>query len=179
MSLKLSSEDCYAVIGMVLSPHGIGGLVKVFPYSDFPERITDLKRVIIRSNLGQKEMLIETASVYGRFWLVKFFGIDNREQAKTIRDSLLIIPLNQRVVLPEGSYYHDQLIGLLVCDPGGTVIGKVVDLHLTGGHDLLIVEKEGEPVKQFMVPLVKALIREVDRKAGQIIVELPEGLLDL
>ena len=179
MLLKLFSEDSIAVIGMVLSPHGVVGLVKVFPYTDFPERITDLDRVVLQNSLGQKEMLIETASIYGRFWLVKFKGIDSREQAVTLRESLLIIPLEQRVALPEGSYYHDQLVGLKVYDPGGQLIGKVVDLHTTGGHDLLIVEKEGEAAKQFMVPAVKKLIRKVDREAGKIFAELPEGLLDL
>lgn len=164
---------------MVLSPHGVGGLVKVFPYTDFPERITDLDRVVLQNNLGQKEMLIETASVYGRFWLVKFKDIDSREQAVTLRESLLIIPLEQRIALPEGSYYHDQLVGLKVFDTGGQLIGKVVDLHTTGGHDLLIVEKEDEAAKQFMVPVVKRFVMKVDRKAGEIVVELPEGLLDL
>ena len=164
---------------MVLSPHGVVGLVKVFPYTDFPERITDLDRVVLQNSLGQKEMLIETASVYGRFWLIKFKGIDSREQAVALRESLLTIPLEQRVALPEGSYYHDQLVGLRVCDPGGQLIGKVVDLHTTGGHDLLIIEKEGEVAKKFMVPAVKKFIRKVDRKAGKIVAELPEGLLDL
>jgi len=175
----LFSEESVAVIGMVLSPHGVVGLVKVFPYTDFPERITDLDRVVLKNSLGQKLMLIERASVYGRFWLVKFKGIDTREQALTLRESLLIIPREQRVALPEGSYYHDQLVGLKVSDPGGQLIGKVVDLHITGGHDLLIVEKEGDAAKQIMIPAVKHFIRKVDREAGIIIAELPEGLLDL
>lgn len=175
----MSSDENSAVIGMVLSPHGIGGLVKVFPYTDFPERINRLDRVVLQNNLGQKEMLIESASVYGRFWLIKFKGIDSRELAVTLRESLLIIPLAQRVALPEGSYYHDQLIGLKVLDPSDQLIGKVVDLHATGGHDLLIVEKGDEAEKKFMIPAVKKFVKKVDRKAGIIVVELPEGLLDL
>jgi 16S rRNA processing protein RimM len=175
----LSSDENNAVIGMVSSPHGVGGLVKVFPYSDFPERINSLDRVVLQSNLGQKEMLIETASIYGRFWLVKFKGIDSREQAVSLRESLLIIPLAQRVALPEGSYYHDQLIGLKVLDFEGQLIGKVVDLHVTGGHDLLIVKKEDEAEQKFMIPAVKKFVRKVDQKAKIIVVELPEGLLDL
>jgi len=149
---------------MVLSPHGVGGQVKVFPYSDFPERIKSLDRLVLKSNQGHKEMLIETASIYGRFWLVKFYGVDNREQAVNLRESLLIIPLTQRVALPEGS---------------GQLIGKVVDLHLTGGHDLLIVEKEDEAEKKIMIPAVKKFIKKIDQKAKIIVVELPEGLLDL
>ncbi len=178
--MKLSSEEGSAVIGKVLSPHGIGGLVKVFPCSDFPERITTLDRVVLKKSIGQEEeMRIEAASVHGRFWLIKFKGIDNREQAATLRESLLTIPLDQRVTLPEGSYYHDQLIGLLVCDFDGQRIGTVVDLLSTGGHDLLIVEKEREAGKRFMIPVVRKFIRQVDQVAGKIVVNLPEGLLDL
>ncbi|MBM4235577.1 MAG: hypothetical protein FJ152_03790, partial [Firmicutes bacterium] len=56
--MKLFSEESVAVIGIVLSPHGVVGLVKVFPYTDFPERITDLDRVVLKNSLGQKLMLI-------------------------------------------------------------------------------------------------------------------------
>jgi 16S rRNA processing protein RimM len=175
----LCSDDYSAVIGVVLSPHGVGGMVKVFPYTDYPERIKDLAKVMLRSESGQSEMPIEQASLYGRFWLIKFKDIDNRDQAAALRAGLLLIPLEQRVKLPEDSYYHDQLIGLQVVDLDQKIIGRVVELITTGGHDLLVVEEAGKMAKRFLIPVVKKFIRQVDCTSGKVVVDLPEGLLDL
>lgn len=175
----MCSNADVAVIGLVVSPHGVGGQVKVVPYSDYPERIRDLDQVVLQNESGERVMPIEEASLHGRFWLIKFKGIDNRDQAAALRNCLLLIPLNQRVVLPEDSYYHDQLIGLQVVDPENRHIGLVVDLLITGGHDLLIVEEDSEKAKRFLIPAVKKFIRKIDSQAGKIIAELPEGLLDL
>lgn len=176
--LKLSSEIENADIGIILSPHGVGGMVKVYPYSDFPERIMDLKEVWLRKDQGNYQpMTIEKASIFGRFWLVKFIGIEDRDHASNLRNSLITIPLDQRVPLPEGSYYHDQLVGLTVVNGKGEKIGKVVDLLTTGGHDLFVVEADSE--KKVLIPAVKEFVKQVDCGSGIIITELPEGLLDL
>lgn len=176
--LKLFSDVKEAVIGVVLSPHGVGGMVKVFPYSDFPERIKELDLVGLQKDSWKKEMLIEQASLYGRFWLIKFRGIDNREDAAALREGLLTIPIENRVSLPDDSYYHDQLIGLMVVDSVEKPIGIIVDLLSTGGHDLLIMEDNLDK-KRIMIPAVKRFVRQVDCASGKIIVDLPEGLLDL
>jgi 16S rRNA processing protein RimM len=176
--LKLSSKVKEAVIGMVTTPHGLDGVVKVFPYTDYAERIKNLDLVSLKKKEWKKEMLIEKASVSGRFWLIKFKGVDNRNEASALRECLLTIPLDQRVALPENSYYHDQLIGLMVVNIAGEKLGMVVDIITAGGHDQLVVE-EIVKMKRVMIPAVKQFILNVDQDKELLTVDLPEGLLDL
>jgi 16S rRNA processing protein RimM len=175
----LSSEIRDIEIGKVLSPHGVGGALKVFPYSDFPERISLLSEVELQSGKERRRMILESSSVYGRFWLVKFEGVDSREEAARLTGAMVIIPLHERMPLAEGSYYHDQLVGLHVYKLSGEVIGAVIDIIATGGHDLLVIERTGAEEKKTMIPLVRKFVSRVDLSAGTITVDLPEGLLDL
>ncbi len=175
----MSSEQKHAVIGQILSPHGVAGQVKVFPYSDYPERVGLLSEVKLVTDSESMNMIVEKASVHGRFWLIKFQGVDSRDQACRLSGALMQIPLEERVSLPENSFYHDQLVGLEVYDTADQLLGRVIDVVETGGHDLLIVQPAAKDNKNFMVPAVKSIIRKVDLSAGSLLVELPEGLLDM
>lgn len=177
--MKLFSKLHDAVIGKVLAPHGLDGVVKVYPYTDFPERIKLLDEVELLFDSERRKMLIDKASLSNRFWLIKFKSIETREQAETIRDSLVLIAKQDRLPLKADSYYHDQLVGLAVYTAEGIQIGTVIDIINTGGHDLLQVESGREDEKKFLVPVVKKFIDRVDLQEGRIIVQLPEGLLEL
>lgn len=177
--LKLFNELYDAVIGKVIAPHGLGGTVKVFPYTDYPDRIKYLKEVDLVSQSERSEMIIENTISTGRFWLIKFRGIETREDAEIIRDRLIVISKKDRLPLEEGSYYHDQLIGLDVYTNNGERLGVVSDLIFTGGHDLLHVSSELSGSGKILIPMVKSMIIMVDLQQGIIKVQLPDGLLDL
>ena len=177
--LKLFNEKNEISIGKVLSPHGVGGLVKVFPYTDFPERISLLQEVDLLSDQGRKKYVIENGSIYGRFWLVKFSGINNRDEAAGLNGRLMVIPREDRLPLPDGSFYHDQLVGLQVYSVQGEFIGVIKDIITTGGHDLLVVDRPESVRKQVLIPAVGKFIREVNMTEKRINVDLPDGLADL
>ncbi len=177
--LKLFNKLDDAAIGKILSPHGLGGTVKVYPYTDYPDRIKYLKEVDLVSQSERSVMIIENAVSSGRFWLIKFRGIESREDAERIRDMLIVIAKKERLPLEEGSYYHDQLIGLNVYTHDGELLGIVSDLISTGGHDLLQVSGEFSGSEKIFIPMVKNIIVVVDLQQGIIKVRLPDGLLDL
>lgn len=173
------NEKYDAVIGKVLSPHGVTGLVKVLPLSDYPERVSLLKEVELLLGAERWTALVEQASVYGRFWLIKFHKIKNREDAAGIRDSLVIIPKEERLSLPEDSFYQDQLVGLKVYTLQHHMLGIITDIIRTGGHDLFVIEEHGREGKSHLIPAIKSFIKSVDLKSGSVTVDLPEGLLEL
>lgn len=166
-------------VGKVLSPHGVGGQVKVYPYSDFPERVTLLKEVDLVSEAGRESITVEKGSLHGRFWLIKFAGINSREEAAKLCGTLVVIAKGDRFKLPEGSFYHDQLVGLEVHDTGGALIGKIIDIITTGGHDLFLVEQKHNADRQVLIPAVKQFVLEVNVNSKTVVVMLPDGLLDL
>jgi ribosomal 30S subunit maturation factor RimM len=59
------------------------------------------------------------------------------------------------------------------------LIGQIVDIINTGGHDVLQVELIGLENKKALIPAVKKFIIQVDIAAAKMVVELPEGLLEL
>lgn len=169
-------------IGQVLSPHGIAGMSKVFPYSDYPERCHDLDQVTLELNGRRSRLTVEKASLYGRFWLLKFAGIENREQAANLTGGMLFVSMAERISLPEGSYFFDQITGLKVYTVEGEQLGEIVDVISTGGHDLYVLKQQvagGAKAKETLLPAVRRFIKQVDPEAGRMVVELPEGLTDL
>ena len=177
--LKLFNDINDVAIGKILSPHGVGGVVKAYPYSDYPERISKLRQVDLIAGTERRSMIVEKATVYGRLWMIKFKGIDTRDDGRLIGGSLMVIPRHERMPLPNNHFYHDQLVGLKVYDSGGELLGLIIDIISTGGHDLLLFEKDGQDNRNAMIPFVREFIKQVDLQTGRVIVDLPEGLLDL
>lgn len=175
------SNDGFATIGKILAPHGLDGTVKVYPYTDFPERCHDLDEVTVALGRERRRMHVERASVFGRFWLIGLAGIGDRDAAGRLRDGLLQIPLSSRVPLPDGYYYFDQLVGLEVFTSAGELLGRITGVIATGGHDLYVLQPDGLPVKEkeILLPAVKEFIKEIDPGRGRMVVDPPEGLLDL
>lgn len=176
--MKLYNSD-QVVIGQVLTAHGVSGLVRVYPHTDFMDRIHQLETVDLSSEAGRCSMKLESASLHGRYWLIKFAGINSREEAAKLSGSLMVIPFKDRIPLPEGSYYHDQLVGLDVYDTEGVLLGLIVKVLPTGGHDLYLMEQAGRDNRQTMIPAVRKFVRQVDLNNGFMVVKLPEGLLDI
>lgn len=175
----MSSREERAVIGRILAPHGLTGLVRVLSFSDHRERFALLKSVELARDDELKTLHIEKARESGRWVYLRFAGINTREDAAALRGFLLQVPLQERLTLPEGHYYHDQLVGLTVQTTRGMIIGVVEDITITGGHDLLAVRRNGESGKAMLIPLVRAYIRSVDLQAAEITVELPAGFLEI
>jgi len=172
-------SDLNVAIGKVLSAHGIAGLVKVMPFTDNPDRINNLEQVELLSGETQRRVEVIDVSVHGRFWLVKLQGIENRDEASKISGSFLVIPKNERAVLPEGSYYFDQLIDLTVQSVSGEYIGIIVEVISRGGHDQYLVKRTESNGKELLIPAVRQFVKKVDLAAGKMIVDLPEGLLEI
>ncbi len=176
--MKLFNKETDAIIGKVVSPHGIGGLVKAYPCTDEPDRIIQLSSVELVFENERRQTIIERATLHGRFWLIKFAGSESRESAAALNGALMVIAKKNRLPLTEDSFYHDQLIGLTVYDLSAEEVGTIVDLVITGGHDVLELSLTGS-CKRAMIPAVKRFVKKVDLESGKVIVDLPPGLLEL
>ena len=150
----------------------------MLPLTDFPERIHELDRVELV--LPDRRILIalESVAMSGRYWLLNLVGIDDREKAQELKGGFLVVRKEDRVALPEGSYYHDQLLGLKVLTPGGDILGHIVDIIATGGHDQYVMKRD-DTGETALIPAAKEIVISVDLKAGIIVIDPPDGLLDL
>ncbi len=109
--------------------------------------------------------------------MLKLRGVDEPGAAASLRGRWVGVDEAQIPPLPEGEHYTAWLVGLSVRDREGAALGHVVDVETSGGQHRLVIETaEDEPL---LVPLVRALVPEVDEDAGEIRVDLPEGLREL
>ncbi len=172
-------EERLIRIGKILSPHGVRGELRVFPFSDFPQRCRRLHRVRLEdSEAGVYRILaVERGREQKGLWILKLEGVDSRSQAEELKGSYLFILPRERAPLPEGSYYYDQIIGLKVYTREGRYLGRVADI-LPSGQDIYLV-RHRKAQKEYMIPASRQIVTSVNPEQGRMVVDPPPGLLDL
>jgi 16S rRNA processing protein RimM len=149
----------------------MAGEVYVWRLSDDPMRFAPGARLM---HANGREMVVESARVHRDRLLVKFAGSDSREEAEMLRGELFVRPTDVRDLGPDEFWPHD-LVGCDVVLVDGRLVGRV--LSVTGGpaQDLLTVSTS---LGDRLIPLVQAIVVEVDVGARRILIDPPEGLLD-
>ncbi len=160
------------VIGRVLKPWGFRGLVKIQILTDFPERFASLQTVLLGD--GAKRFSVESARLIQDAALLKLQGIDSSEEAAKLRGLDVLVPIEEAVPLPEGKYYHYQLIGLAVETASGQALGRITEILQTGANDVYVVN-DGQ--REVLLPAIEPVIRSIDLEHGRMTVELLEGLI--
>lgn len=162
-------------IGRVVKPQGRKGEVLAEPFTDRPDRFPSLRRAFVPGP-GEEAREVRVTSCWphkGRF-VLKIEGVDSIDDAERYRGLELRIAEEELAPLPEGSYYHHQLRGLRVDDPGGTPLGLVTDLMETGGGATILVVCG--PGGELLIPLADAFVKQVDVAGGRLVAERPEFL---
>ncbi len=166
-----------AVVGRIARPHGLRGQVVVNPETDFPEeRFRAGAELFVER--GQKVTALAISAV--RFHqgrpVVAFAGVDRIEDAEPLVGLELRVPVESLTALPEGMFYRHDLVGCRVETVDGRPIGVVRDVEGTVGASRLIVDANGE---EMLIPLASAICTVIDPGAHRIVVDPPEGLLEL
>lgn len=102
-------------------------------------------------------------------------GVETKEQADALKGTELFADRSRLPSLPDDEFYHADLIGLSVRDPGGAEIGKVTSVMNHGAGDILEVQVPGQ-ASPLLVPFTMANVPTVDLARRLIIADLPEGL---
>jgi 16S rRNA processing protein RimM len=164
-------------VGRIGRPHGIRGDVVVGVRTDEPEL-----RFAKGSRLDTDPPEAGPLTVAGTKWhsgelLVRFAGIDDRDAAAELRGTFLTVDSATLAPLDDPDEFRDgDLVGLSVRTSDGTSVG-VVDDVLHSGQDVLVIKaSDGRSV---MVPFVLPLVPEVNVASGYLVIDPPEGLLDI
>ncbi len=158
------------VVGKAIKPTGVHGELQVEIMSDIPDRFSVGKAVLLD---GAQRRIQRTSAIHKGRINLKLEGIDDRDEAEGLRDKLLTILKDSIPELPDGTFYHYQIIDMEVLTPEGAKIGCIVDVLPVGDNDVYVVRgDEGE----VLVPGLEDVVLEVDTKNNRMIVELPDGL---
>lgn len=169
----------YLAVGRLRKPHGLKGEFAVFPLTREAEEVFAAGRTLVRLGLGGEVLgepvVIERSRSFHREWLVKFRGVDERETLESWRGQFLGAPASELKPPAEDEVYVHELEGFAVRQDDGTALGLVTGLfELPSG---LTLEVQG-PKREFLLPFRKEFVIEVQREARQLVVRIPEGLLD-
>ena len=160
----------YLVIGRIARPWGIAGDLKVIPLTDVPGRFRQLRRVFV----GGRAWPVRAARAQGALIRLSLVGIETREAAEGLRDQLVEIPRSEAGELPEGQYYHFQIVGLQVIAETGEVLGTVAEVLPTGANDVYLVRGTG---RELLLPAIADIVQSIDLDRGIITIRLVEGLV--
>ncbi len=164
-------------IGRIVGTHGYKGTVKVEMLTDFPERFDNLKEIKLSQGKNVRDMAVESCGQYKGLLLMKIKGIETKEEAQTYRNALLCVEEKDLFPLPEGHYYHFQLVGLAVHDMEKGYLGVLKEVLETGANDVYVVKSES--YGEILIPAIKQVIMQTDLEAQTMQVKLLDGLLDL
>ncbi len=177
MALRLGRDreprmprDGYRAIGLIERPRGLKGELKALPLTDFPERFAAGARVYIS---GQARTVTRATWQKGR---VYFYcaGVEDREAAEQLRNELIEIPANERPQDAGEFWYIDEIEGLRVTAVTGEHLGTVSEVLQTGANDVYVVRRNDR--RDLLVPALQDVIKRIDIDAGEMRVDLPDGL---
>ena len=158
------------VVGRINSVHGVRGSVKATVLSDVPHRFDDGEVVYID---GNPLTIVSSASFPPKQVILQLEGIDSPEAALSLVGESLTVPETSAPELPDGEYYHFQLLGLRVVTEEDEHLGQIGEILETGSNDVYIVS--GGP-KELLIPALRQVVRDVRLDEGVIVVRLPEGI---
>lgn len=159
-------EPLFLVVGKLRRPHGIYGEILMDVLTDFPERLLPGKLVLV----GEVHQSFEIVNLrrHDPELLITFDGIDSREEAGEYRNQLVYVKADALPKLPEGEFYHHELVGLRVDNESGEELGVLEQVLVTGANDVYVVRTaDGE---ELLLPAIHDVVLEIDPENGKMVV---------
>ena len=165
-----SSKLEFLTIGQILAPWGVKGKLKVKVITDFPQRFAPSSKIYI----NRQPMTIDSAEWHKGKVIIKLNQIDTIEAAQRLRGQPIEIHHRQLYPLPEGQYYHFQLIGLEVWTTQGELLGNITEILTAEGNDNYVVSGDKGEI---LIPAIEDVVKSIDLDSRRITIEPIEGLL--
>jgi len=162
--------------GEIVTTHGLDGWLKLNPFNPETTALSSIRKVYLEKSGISSEYELESSRPYRKQFLVKLCGVDGIGKAEKCVGSTLCINEETLPKLEPGEFYLYQAVGLEVVDSQGQVIGVITRIWATTGGEFYVVQS-GK--KELFIPAVKEMIDKVDFAAGKMIINPPDGLLDL
>ena len=160
-------------IGKFVGTHGVRGMVRIQPWSDDGEFLTQFKRFYL--NGGKIKINISKITPHGNIVIAAINGVDSIEEAEKLRGQVLYINRDD-AKLPEGRYFVSEIIGAKVFDADtGVLLGILTDVSPTGANDVWHI-KNGE--SEYLVPAIPDVIISVDINTDTITIRPLKGIFD-
>lgn len=160
-------------VGRITGSWGRRGFVKVLPVTDFPEKIPEKGEIWLwREDADARPVRIREGRFTGKHVLLGIEGVESISEAEALKGFSVMVDEAKLETLPEGSYYHHQIIGIDVRLEDGTPAGKVEEIIPTGANDVYVIRSGS---RELLIPAVSEFILRIDAKKKEMIIRVPQG----
>ena len=164
-------------VGRVARPHGNAGRVVIDPDTDFAgERFRAGNAVYARRGGDVERLVLRDVRFHRGRPVVGFEGVETIPGAEALAGAEVGVPAESLGRLPDGTFYYHELIGCRVETVEGLAVGTVASIEGDGGAHRLVVRDASDEVQ---VPLTAPICVRVDPRERIIVLDPPEGLLEL
>ena len=160
----------FITIGEIIGVWGASGKVKVAVATDFSQRFASSATV----HINQRPMIIESTEWHKGKAIIKLDAIDSVGHAEQLRGQRVEIHRSQVYPLPEGQYYHFQLVGLEIWTTTGELVGSITEVLTGKSNDSYVV---GGAKGEVLIPAIDDVVKSIDLDTGRMTIEAIEGLL--
>ena len=163
-------------IGEVVTTHGLEGWLKLNPFNPETTVLYSTQAIFLEKDGHCSSYAVEASKRHQSQFLVKLRDVNAIDAAEKWVGAVLYVDEAALGPLKPGEYYHYTAIGFDVFDLEGNRVGVITGICSTPGGELYVVQG---PTKEHLIPAVKEIIEKVDFTSGKIIINPPDGLLDL
>ncbi len=171
----MNKQDFY-FLGKITRTHGLQGNVILKLDTDQPEMYDKLEGIFIEVNGLLVPFFVEKQQWSRDNSKIISFKNSSLQQSEQTVGKDVYLPLSTLPPLSGNQFYYHEVLGFTVLDPDGKNYGVISQINDQTAQHLFILKLDG---KEVIVPIIKDWIKEVKRDEKVIVMDLPEGLLDV
>lgn len=173
----MQKEDCY-FLGKITKTHGIKGEVIIWMDVDQPELYAEMDSFLLLIKDELVPYFVEELQIRGKKSILKLEDINSIEETAGIINKEVYLPLEVLPELEDGhSFYYHEIVGFqLKEEKTGEIYGPILQVYEGAGQDLIAFKKED---KEILIPISNDIVKTINRKEKILLVNLPEGLIDV
>ncbi len=172
----MQKENCF-YLGKVVKKYSFKGELLIKLDTDAPEIYEGMESVFVEINKKLIPFFIEKSVLHKSTLLrVKFEDVSTDEDADTLLGAHLYLPLELLPKLTGNQFYYHEIIGFTVIDSRFGEVGTISGVNDSTAQALFEIDNNGT---QVLIPILDDFIKEVDRKNKTILLDTPEGLIEL
>jgi 16S rRNA processing protein RimM len=172
----MRKEDCF-YLGKIAKKFSFKGEVLIYLDTDEPELYENMESVFVEFNKNLVPFFIENSSLHKNDFLrVQFEDVDSEEEADSIIGCEVYLPLSMLPKLEGNKFYFHEVIGFEIEDKRLGIFGKIVSINDSTAQPLFEV-LNGEV--EMLIPMVDHFLVKIDRENKKVVMDLPEGLIEM
>ena len=172
----MRKEDCF-YLGKIAKKFSFKGEVLIYLDTDEPELYENMESVFVEFNKNLVPFFIENSSLHKNDFLrVQFEDVDSEDEADSILNCDVYLPLNMLPKLSGNKFYFHEVIGFEIEDKRLGVFGKIVSINDSSAQPLFEVINGNVEI---LVPMIDQFLVKIDRDNKKVVMDLPEGLVEM